>query len=57
METPGPSMYLILLILLALSAFFSASETALSSANRVRLRNWAQEGDARAQLALDLIAD
>ena len=50
-------MYLILLILLALSAFFSASETALSSANRVRLRNWAQEGDARAQLALDLIAD
>ena len=57
METPGPSMYLILLILLALSAFFSASETALSSANRVRLRNQAQEGDARAQLALDLIAD
>ena len=50
-------MYLILLILLALSAFFSASETALSSANRVRLRNQAQEGDARAQLALDLIAD
>ena len=50
-------MYLILLILLALSAFFSASETALSSANRVRLRNRAQEGDARAQLALDLIAD
>ena len=57
METPGPSMYLILFVLLALSAFFSATETALSSANRVRLRNKVEEGDARAQVALDLIAD
>lgn len=55
MELPGPSIYVIFVILLALSAFFSASETALSSANRIRLKTRADDGDKKATLALDLM--
>lgn len=43
-----------LMVLIALSAFFSASEMALSSVNRVRLRAMSENGDLRAQRALDL---
>lgn len=42
----------IIVILLMLSAFFSASETALSSANKVRLRSYAEEGNKRAKMAI-----
>lgn len=42
----------IIVILLMLSAFFSASETALSSANKVRLRSYADEGNMRAKMAI-----
>ncbi|MGN1159413.1 MAG: HlyC/CorC family transporter [Lachnospiraceae bacterium] len=40
---------LILLVLLALSAFFSASETALSTVNRIKIRTLCEEGNRRAQ--------
>lgn len=39
---------LILVILLCLSAFFSSSETALTTVNRIRIRNLAESGDAKA---------
>jgi len=39
---------LALVILLALSAFFSSSETALTTVNRIRVRNLAEAGDSRA---------
>lgn len=39
---------------IAMSAFFSASETAYSSLNVIRLKNWAESGDKRAQRALEL---
>jgi len=55
-----PSMWMIaaaLLVCVALSAFFSSSETAFTSANRVRLKTMAQSGNKRAQLALDLAED
>ena len=39
----------ILLVLLALSAFFSASETALSTVNRIKIRTLCEEGNRRAQ--------
>ncbi len=50
-DTNGLS-YLFLLILLTSSAFFSASETAYSSLNKIRLKNYADEGNRKARRAL-----
>ena len=44
----------ILIVLMVLSAMFSASETALTAANKIRLKNQAEEGDKRAEGALKL---
>lgn len=53
--TPGSiALIAALVLLLAVSAFFSACETAYSSLNRIRLKNLAEEGNARAQRALSL---
>ena len=49
------STILVLIILMALSATFSASETALTAANRVRLKNQAEDGDKNAIGAMKLI--
>ncbi|MEG2672935.1 MAG: hemolysin family protein, partial [Ruthenibacterium sp.] len=57
MDIPGPSIYILLIVLLLFSAFFSASETALSSVNKIRLRNKAEDGDAKAGVALQLSDD
>ena len=43
------------LICLALSAFFSGSEMAFSSANRIRLENQAEDGSRLAALAVRII--
>lgn len=43
-----------LIVLLALSAFFSATETAFSAMNRIRLKSLASDGSKRAQKTLDL---
>ena len=43
-----------ILVLLACSAFFSASETAYSSVNQIRLKSRADNGDATAQRVLSL---
>ncbi len=44
----------VLFLLLAMSAYFSASETAFSSANRTRLKALAEKGNRTAALALKL---
>ena len=47
----GPSdaiQFIVLIILLVLSAFFSSAETALTTVNRLRIRTLVDEGDARA---------
>ena len=49
------STILVLIILMVLSATFSASETALTAANRVRLKNQAEDGDRNAVGAMKLI--
>ena len=49
------STIFVLVILMVLSATFSASETALTAANRVRLKNQAEEGDRNAAGAMMLI--
>ncbi len=50
-------LYLLLVMLIAGSAFFSASETALTTINRVRIKNAAEEGDKRAQKVLKIADD
>ena len=45
----------LIVILIAFSAFFSASETALSSANKIRLRSMADNGSKGAERALKVI--
>ena len=47
-------MIAILVACVALSAFFSASETAFTSANRVKLKTMASNGNKRAKVALNL---
>ncbi|WP_086350126.1 hemolysin family protein [Candidatus Enterococcus clewellii] len=47
----------VLMILILLSAFFSSSETAYSSLNRIRMMKLAEAGDKRAKIALDLLND
>ncbi len=54
MDTPGTSTYLALVFLVICSAFFSASETALSTFNKVRMQNLAEKGDRKAKTALQL---
>ena len=46
-----------LLVCVALSAFFSSSETAFSAVSRVKLKTMCQDGDKRAALALRLAED
>ena len=43
-----------IILCVALSAYFSGSEMALSSANKIRLENEAEEGDKRSKRALKL---
>lgn len=45
---------IIIVVLICLSAFFSASETAYSSVNRIRLKNYAGNGNKRAEKALKI---
>lgn len=55
MDPSDTYQIIILLILLALSAFFSSNETALMSVNKIRLRSLADEGNKRAAMALDIL--
>ena len=53
MDSNG-TLILSLIVLVAFSAFFSASETAFTSLNRVRVKNLAANGNRRAEKALAL---
>lgn len=54
-EIPLSALAATLVLLLALSAFFSLSETAMMASNRFRLRHLAQSGHHGAQKALALL--
>ena len=55
-DVPLSALFGVLFILLALSAFFSGSETALMSLNRYQLRHKARQGHRGARLAEKLLA-
>lgn len=54
MDSHSTPLILILVVLIILSAYFSATETAFSSLNRIRLKNLAAGGNKRAKLAYAL---
>ena len=54
MDSDQINSLLLFVLLVALSAFFSSSETAYTSINHMRLKSEAENGDRKAQSALDL---
>src|SRR5262245_2878747 len=54
-EAPLSTLILVLVILLILIAFFAATEVALLTINRYRLRHRASKGDRAAQLTEKLL--
>ncbi|MEG1857706.1 MAG: hemolysin family protein [Pseudoflavonifractor sp.] len=57
MDSTDVMMIMVLVFLVAMSAYFSATETAFSCLNRVRLRSKADGGDTRAATTLKLAED
>jgi len=54
-ELPVWALFVILVLLIACSAFFSSSETAMMALNRYRLKNLAEKGHRSAELASRLL--
>ena len=50
-------MIVIIAVLVILSAYFSATETAFTSVNRIKIKNMAMDGDRRAERVLTLIGE
>ncbi|MCI9136982.1 MAG: HlyC/CorC family transporter [Lachnospiraceae bacterium] len=57
MDSSDVIQLIIIIILLMLSAFFSSAETALTTANKIRLRSMAEEGNKRARKVLEITDD
>ena len=57
LDNASIGMIVALVILVAMSAYFSATETAFSSLNKIRLRNMADDGNRKAEATLRLAED
>ena len=57
MDSTSIGMLVALVIMIAMSAYFSATETAFTSINRIRLKNKADNGNKRAAKTLELAED
>ena len=57
MDSTDIGMLVALVILVAMSAYFSATETAFTSLNRIRMKNKADDGNIRAAKTLELAED
>lgn len=55
MDTDSISQIILIIILLALSAFFSSAETAFTTVNHIRIRALIDEGNKRAKTVSDII--
>ena len=49
--------FVVLILLLLTSAFFSSSETALATANKIKLRSMAEHGNKSAALAIKVTGE
>lgn len=56
MDTSGVIQLIVVIILVALSAFFSSAETALTTVNKVRIRTLIEEGNKKA-IVVDKVLD
>ena len=54
MDSSDAMQLIVLIVLLALSAFFSSAETALTCVSKIRIRSLAEEGNKRACLVKEL---
>ena len=54
MDSHSTGLIVTIIIMIILSAYFSATETAFSSLNRIRIKNLAENGNRRAKLAYRL---
>lgn len=57
MDSSDAIQFLILIILICLSAFFSSAETSMTTVNKIRIQSLGEEGDARAQTLLKVVED
>ncbi len=57
MDSEQSAKIIVFFICLFLSSFFSASETALLSVNKIRMRSLAEEGNERAKLVIKLLTN
>lgn len=57
MDSDSIRQILFIAVLILMSSYFSASETAFFSMNKIRIKNMAAEGNKRAELALKLAED
>lgn len=57
MDTGDAIQLVILLFLVILSAFFSSGETAMTTVNKIRIQNLADDGNKRAKTLLKIIED
>lgn len=57
MDSSDVTQFIILIVLLALSAFFSSAETALTTVSRIRIRTLADEGKKNAKTVLKITDD
>ena len=57
MDTDSIIQIIVIIILIILSAFFSSAETALTTVNKIKIRNLIDEGSKRAKTVDKVISD
>lgn len=57
MDSSDAIQFLVLIILICLSAFFSSAETSMTTVNKIRIQSLSEEGDGRAQTLLKVVED
>lgn len=57
MDTDSIIQIVVIIILIILSAFFSSAETALTTVNKIKIRNLIDEGNKRAKMVDKVISD
>lgn len=57
MDEVSPILYVLLIVCVGLSAFFSGSETAFATVNKIRMKNLASEGNKKASKVIKIAED